>query len=133
MKGLFLFPDAVQQHPAVQAWLGRRDDAVGRLAQHWFVIARTCGEEVQEVMHDGHPTACVGQAAFVYVSAHAQHANVGFYRGAELQDPLGLLLGNGKMMRHVKVRPGQDNNEDALTGLIDQAYLQMQKAVAING
>lgn len=130
MKGFFLFPEAKQKHRAVQSWLDCHGDGVGRLAQHWFTIARTCGDEVQEVMHDGHPTVCTGQVAFVYVSVHTQHANVGFYRGAELQDPLGLLEGNGKMMRHVKVRPGQDYDQDALTGLIHQAYKQMQEAIA---
>jgi hypothetical protein len=34
------------------------------------------------------------------------HVNVGFFRGAELSDPNGLLQGTGKFMRHVKLRPG---------------------------
>ncbi|MEI9965905.1 MAG: DUF1801 domain-containing protein [Caulobacteraceae bacterium] len=53
-------------------------------------------------MHDGHPTACVGDAAFAYVDAFRAHVNVGFFHGAALDDPAGLLEGTGKRMRHVK-------------------------------
>jgi hypothetical protein len=38
-------------------------------------------------MHDGCPTACVGDAAFGYVAAFRDHVNVGFFFGALLQDP----------------------------------------------
>ena len=47
-------------------------------------------------MHDGHPTACVADAAFGYVNAFKAHVNVGFFRGAEIADPEGLLEGTGK-------------------------------------
>jgi fatty-acyl-CoA synthase len=36
-------------------------------------------------MHDGCPTACVGDAAFGYVGVFGAHANVGFFYGAELE------------------------------------------------
>jgi len=32
------------------------------------------------------------------------HVNLGFYHGASLNDPAGLLEGTGKKLRHVKVR-----------------------------
>ena len=64
---------------------------------------RACGDDVRELLHDGHPTACVGSAAFCYVSAFTAHVNVGFFLGAELPDPAGLLEGTGIFMRHVKL------------------------------
>jgi hypothetical protein len=36
-------------------------------------------DDVRELLHDGHPTACVGDAAFVYVNAFTAHVNVGFF------------------------------------------------------
>ena len=48
--------------------------------------------------------------------------NVGFFRGAELADPERLLEGTGRFMRHVKLRPSEDVNTGALTGLIRTAY-----------
>jgi hypothetical protein len=50
------------------------------------------------------------------------HVNVGFFTGASLDDPEGLLEGSGKRMRHVKLRPGDDMNSAALRGLIVAAY-----------
>ena len=78
-------------------------------------------------MHDGHPTACVGDAAFGYVNAFTAHVNVGFFRGAELSDPRGLLQGTGKFMRHVKMRPGDDIDAGALIELIETAYIDMKE------
>jgi hypothetical protein len=100
---------------------------LGLIAQRWFEVMRACGSDVREVLHDGHPTACVGDAAFGYVNAFTAHVNVGFFNGAELADPEGLLEGAGKFMRHVKLRPGQDINADALTTLIETAYADMKE------
>jgi hypothetical protein len=36
--------------------------------------------------------------------------------------PAGLLEGSGKRMRHVKLRPGAEVDEDALAALIEAAY-----------
>ncbi len=88
---------------------------------------RDCGDDVRELLHDGHPTACVGNAAFAYVNAFTAHVNVGFFRGAEIADPDGLLEGTGKFMRHVKLRPERDVGTTALTRLIETAYTDMKR------
>ena len=54
------------------------------------------------------------------------HVNVGFFRGAEIADPEGLLEGTGKFMRHVKLRPESDVNATALMNLIKSAYTDMR-------
>ena len=51
---------------------------LGVIARHWFEFMRACGDDVRELLHDGHPTACVGDAAFAYVNAFKAHVNVGF-------------------------------------------------------
>jgi hypothetical protein len=96
------------------------------IARRWFDVVRHCGDDVRELMHDGHPTACVGDAAFAYVDAFKAHVNVGFFRGAELADPHLLLEGAGRFMRHVKLRPGHEPDAAALTTLIETAYEDMQ-------
>lgn len=80
-------------------------------------------------MHDGHPTACVTDAAFAYVNAFNAHVNVGFFRGAALPDPGGLLEGTGRFMRHVKLRPGAEVDAVALRKLIDTAHKDMQQCL----
>ncbi len=101
---------------------------LGALARRWFDVIRQCGDDVRELLHDGHPTACVADAAFAYViNAFKAHVNVGFFRGAELADPAGLLEGTGKYMRHVKLRPDGDIDGTALIRLIESAYTDMKR------
>jgi hypothetical protein len=77
------------------------------------------------LMHDGCPVACVEDAPFGYVNSFKHHVNVGFFHGAMLEDPVGLLEGSGKRMRHVKLKPGREINAAALGDLIDSAYLDI--------
>src|SRR5437763_10647989 len=51
---------------------------------------RKCGDEVRELLHDGCPVACLGDAPFGYVNVFASHVNVGFFHGAALPDPAAL-------------------------------------------
>ncbi len=97
------------------------------IAQRWFEVMRSCGDDVRELLHDGHPTACVGDAAFAYVNAFRAHLNVGFFRGAEIADLQGLLEGTGKFMRHVKLGPERDVDATALLKLIETAYADMRR------
>lgn len=101
--------------------------ALGAIALRWLEVMRHCGDDVRELLHDGHPTACVGDAAFAYVNAFKAHVNVGFFRGAEIADPERLLEGTGKFMRHVKLRPECDVNATALMKLIETAYTDMKR------
>ena len=126
MTRLMRFPTSVERDPAIEAWLDERPGPLGRLARQWFEVMRECGEEVRELLHDGHPIACVGDAAFGYVNAFRAHVNVGFFRGAELPDPEGLLEGSGKFMRHVKLRPEREVDSVALSSLIHAAYADMK-------
>ena len=99
---------------------------LGAIARRWFEVMRGCGDDVRELLHDGHPTACIGDAAFGYVNAFTAHVNVGFFRGAELADPDRLLEGTGRFMRHVKLRPEGEVDAEALARLIETAYADMQ-------
>ena len=130
MDQLFLFPGALERDPAVEAWMHDRAGPLGTIAQRWFDVLRGCGDDVRELLHDGHPTACVGEAAFAYVNAFRAHVDVGFFRGAELADPSGLLEGTGKRMRHVKLSPERDVDAAALRKLIQTAYLDMRARLA---
>ena len=106
MDGLLWFSGAVKRDPSIDIWLGEQDPELGAIARRWFVQMRERGDDVRELMHDGCPVACVGDAPFGYVNVFRAHVNVGFFLGAELDDPAGLLEGRGRRMRHVKVRPG---------------------------
>ena len=58
---------------------------------------------------------------FAYVKAFGRSVNFGFWRGAELDDPGGLLEGDGDRMKHLTLREGDTIPTDALAGLVRQA------------
>ena len=121
------FPTAIARDPAIEAWMHARSGELGAIARRWFEVMRGCGDDVRELLHDGHPTVCVADAAFGYVNAFTAHVNVGFFRGAEIADPRRLLEGTGRFMRHVKLRPGHDVDAGALARLIETAYADMKE------
>ncbi|MBS1840747.1 MAG: DUF1801 domain-containing protein [Acidobacteria bacterium] len=130
MKDDFLrFDGAVERDPRIDAWMKKHKGELGAVAQQWFEAMRKCGDEVRELLHDGCPTACLGDAAFGYVNVFTSHVNVGFFHGAALPDPAGLLQGTGKHMRHVKLKLGAAINSAALSRLIDAAYSDIKARV----
>lgn len=126
MSRLFPLPTAVERDPEVQKWLDSRPGELGQIARRWFGVMRGCGSDVRELLHDGHPTACVGDLAFGYLNVFTSHVNIGFYLGAHIDDPSNILTGTGKFMRHVKVSPDEPLNEAALTDLIEASYHDMR-------
>src|SRR4051812_37032562 len=108
MDDLFRLPSAMRRDQRVEAWFTDLANPHRLIVRTWFERLRDCGPNVRELIHDGCPTACVGDAAFAYVAAYKAHAAVGFFHGAELSDPSGLLEGEGKRMRHV-LRPGENS------------------------
>ena len=129
MSQLMRFPSSVRRDPAVELWMHKHSGQLGVIARRWFDVMRACGDDVRELLHDGHPTACVADAAFGYVNVFKAHVNVGFFRGAEIADPNGMLAGHGKFMRHVKLRPEHGLDAVALTHLIEAAYIDMKRRV----
>ena len=111
----------------IDAAVSARAGELGAIGREWFETMRGCGDDVRELLHDYHPTACVGEAAFGYVNVFTAHVNVGFFQGTELDDPHGLLEGTGKFMRHVKLSPGTEVDRNALKHLIRAAYTDTKR------
>lgn len=128
MNDIFRLSGAGKRDPIIEEWLNKRD-APTALARHWYRRIRACGEDVLELMHDGHPVACVEDVPFAYVNVFKTHTNIGFFYGAHLDDPSGMLEGTGKNMRHVKLKPGREPDSVALTNLIHASYLDVKLRV----
>lgn len=128
---VLLFFGSLKRDPAITEWMKKHPAELRAIAQHWFDIIRECGDDVRELLHDGHPTACIADAGFAYVNAFKDHVNLGFFRGAELEDPTGLLEGTGKYMRHVKLWPDSEIDSAALKKLIESAYVDMKQRLEI--
>lgn len=129
--GLLRFDGALPRDPAIDAWFLAHPGELGDLAQRWFAVMRTCGDEVRELLHDGAPTACLGDAPFAYVNVFTAHVNVGFFHGFALRDPHHLLQGTGKRMRHVKLTAGNSIDAEALRQLIERAWADIKDRVEL--
>jgi hypothetical protein len=130
MERFLRFNGATAHQPQIDQWFASRRPELGAIARDWFAQMRACGEDVTELLHDGHPTACVGDAAFGYVNVFTAHVNVGFFHGASLTDPSRLLQGTGRFMRHVKIRPEEPADVPSLEALIRAAYLDIKARVS---
>ena len=93
MTSVRLFPleGATTRDAAVARWFAQPPAPLRAEARKWFDVMRACGPDVLELLHDGHPTACVAGIALGYVNAFKDHVNVGFFLGATLADPDALL------------------------------------------
>jgi len=130
VSSFLTFDGAVKHQPQIDGWFDARRSELAAIARQWFAEMRNCGDDVTELLHDGHPTACVADAAFGYVNVFTAHVNIGFFHGASLADPAGLLQGTGRFMRHVKARPEALPESTALKALIRAAYLDIKTRVA---
>jgi len=130
MNGMFRLSGSVRREPAIDLWLNQQAPELGAIARQWFVQMRECGDDISELMHDGCPVVCVTDVPFAYVNVFKAHVNVGFFFGAQLRDPRGLLVGTGKRMRHVKVKPGGEPDSAALGALIESAYFDVKSRLA---
>jgi hypothetical protein len=71
--------------------------------------------------------------AVCYIGVTKDHVNLGFYRGASLSNRHGLLEGEGKQMRHIKIRNMDDAMNPALREYIEEACEQCGHEVARPG
>jgi len=62
----------------------------------------------------------------VYISVCAKHINLGFYWGAQMDDPEGVLEGSGKQLRHIRISSQAD-----LGTPIVRAYLRWALPMAL--
>lgn len=56
-----------------------------------------------------------------YMDSTKEHIRFGFYKGAEIPDPEGLLEGTGKTGRHIKLRDIGDITRGTLTEMLKEA------------
>ena len=133
MDPLFRLYGAMRDDPGIEDWFFDPAHPLRLMLRPWFYRLRALGGDVGFILHDGAPTACVGDAAFAYLAAFRAHAAIGFFRGAHLPDPSGLLQGTGKSMRHVKLRPGRLPDAAALHSLLTAAHADIRAALADSG
>src|SRR5262245_34806430 len=58
---------------------------------------------------------------FAYVKAFSRSVNIGFWRGSQLDDPAGILEGDGDRMKHISLRQGDELRSADLSSFVRQA------------
>ena len=66
-----------------------------------------------------------------YLMPQKGYLNLGFYHGAALPDPDGLLEGSGKALRHVKLASLDEVGSLAVRRLIESAIDERRSALGV--
>ncbi len=72
------------------------------------------------------------KAGYAYMRAFKAHVNLGFFQGALLPDPKGLLEGTGKTLRHVKLRLHEEALAPSIRDLLAVARDERRAALNLN-
>jgi hypothetical protein len=123
---------------------GSFDDALAKSSEHVQEIARRLRDMIVDVYPDvvevpWPKQRIVGYGVgpkkmsehFCYIGAHRDHVNLGFYYGAELPDPDGLMEGTGKKLRHIKVRDTEGIDRASLLRYLQFALDERKEALGI--
>ena len=68
---------------------------------------------------------------FCYIAAQRAYVNLGFYYGAVLPDPEGLLEGTGKKLRHIKVKDVEVVAQLALREMIQESLDERKRTLGL--
>jgi len=72
--------------------------------------------------HVGYSTTQSSRDRVVYICPMKNYVRLGFMRGTQLPDPDHILVGEGKWLRHVKVRSADEAGRPALERLVEAAW-----------
>lgn len=89
-------------------------------------LAGECSERIYETYCISNAFTFTGKQGqgFIHIATYANHVNLGFDRGTELDDPEGLLQGTGKLIRHIRLKGVSDVKRAGVTNLIRGAVQQ---------
>ncbi|MCZ6530335.1 MAG: DUF1801 domain-containing protein [Chloroflexi bacterium] len=68
---------------------------------------------------------------FCYIGAQSTRVNLGFFYGAELSDPEGLMEGTGKRLRHVKVQSVEQAEQTSIRDLVQLSIKERKEELGI--
>ena len=69
---------------------------------------------------------------YVYIAPQGKHVNLGFYHGAVISDPQGLLEGTGKLLRHIKIRHLKEVKNKSIKQLIKQSIADREAIFSVS-
>ena len=84
-------------------------------------FVKRAAPQLEESVKWGNGVWVKGKAPVSYVYSAPDHVQFGFFRGAQLKDPKGLLRGKGAYVRHVRIEKLSDFDAKGVQALLKQA------------
>ncbi len=124
----------MKDNPTVDQWLERLPPELQKITRELIDVARKNMPNVQEFIYHDAAGYSVNNSPFdriCYIAPQKKgYVNFGFFFGAGLPDPQKLLTGEGKRLRHVKIRSVDEAKNPALAQLIAATWKEAPKSVA---
>jgi hypothetical protein len=124
----------------VSTIISKFDPAVARLIRSCRAALRKRFPTAIEQVYDNYNFLAIGYCTtartsdcLVSLAASAKGVALSFYRGADLADPHGILLGNGKQNRFVRLESAESLSRPAVAALIDAAVAQARTPLSATG
>jgi Domain of unknown function (DU1801) len=118
---------------SVQAWLANLAPEVRAITKQLRAVARKNMLKAHEFIYHDAIGYSVNDSPFdriCYIAPQKTgYVNLGFFFGARIPDPEKLLIGEGKRLRHVKVRSVDEAKNPALAKLIAETWKEAPESV----
>jgi hypothetical protein len=108
----------------VEDFLAKYPPEIQAITRRLRELVGTRGTEVlyAKENHFGYSFTGKSNDRILYVCPIPKYVRLGFMRGTQLPDPQNLLIGEGKWLRHIKVRTLEQADDPAVQALIEAAW-----------
>ena len=112
----------------IDEFLARYSPDVQAISRKLRSMVRAAMPQANEILyakhnHFAYSTSQSMADRIVYICPMKDYVRLGFMRGTQLSDPDQKLIGEGKWLRHVKVRSLKEADHPALEGLVKAAWV----------
>ena len=111
----------MKKHASFDAYLADQIPKNRTVIRALRELVKRVAPHLEESVKWGNGCWLNGKAPVAYVYSAPDHVHFGFVQGSALKDPKKLLVGEGKYVRHVKVRKTSEIDERAFGALLRQA------------
>ena len=124
----------MKDNPIVEQWLEKLPLDVQKITGKLIAVARKNIPNAHEFIYHDAVRYSVNDSPFdqiCYIAPQKKgYVNFGFFFGAGLPEPQNLLIGDGKRLRHVKIRSEDEAKNPALAQLITATWKAAPKSIA---
>jgi len=114
-----------QTENKIENYISKLPDELQRICRKLRRVVRAQMPEAHEMIYHGTICFAISPSKFspvVYIGPKTSWVNLGFFFGADIPDPEKLLLGEGKRMRHIKIRNEEEAGNPAIKRIVKSAW-----------